>query len=241
MRTATPLPNSPIRSCIAFTDTLCIIFKVALGFLFLAMLVDVQFYYSRIKEQPNGKDEQAAYYSQSRTYSSTTTEVITTTHRSWKYIVDQIKPFLALALGILFFFWIYRINNYLQVHSERKMEFTPGWAVLWFFIPIANLFKPYQVMREIWQMVNHGKPIPNTAVGWWWATYIIRYSFGMFSSYIAVRIGIMESYTTVVILHVIAASLFIISNIFTLNLADRIGCMLRTGHLNQEQPPMQVK
>lgn len=31
------------------------------------------------------------------------------------------------------------------------MEFTPGWAAGWFFVPFANLFKPYRAMREIYQ------------------------------------------------------------------------------------------
>lgn len=29
------------------------------------------------------------------------------------------------------------------------MQFTPRWAIIWWFIPILNLWKPYQVTVEI--------------------------------------------------------------------------------------------
>ena len=50
---------------------------------------------------------------------------------------------------VLFFVWIRRANINADALVRSRMEFTPGWAVGWFFVPFANLFKPYQVMAEI--------------------------------------------------------------------------------------------
>jgi hypothetical protein len=90
---------------------------------------------------------------------------------------------LQIAITILFFFWLYRIQSNLIFLDNKNLEFTPGWAVGWFFIPIANLVKPYQVVREAWQ-ASDPKTIGREAakwsvvsaallVGWWWAFRLI--------------------------------------------------------------------
>jgi hypothetical protein len=45
---------------------------------------------------------------------------------------------------------IYRADANLHARNVAGLEFTPGWCVGWFFIPIAMLWKPYQAMKEIW-------------------------------------------------------------------------------------------
>jgi len=52
---------------------------------------------------------------------------------------------------VLFCVWVHRANRNAHALGARGMEFTPGWAVGWFFVPVANLFKPYQAVREIHQ------------------------------------------------------------------------------------------
>jgi hypothetical protein len=49
--------------------------------------------------------------------------------------------------------WIHRIasNTRFSV-GPRYMDFTPAWAVGWYFIPFANLWKPYQSMKELWTL-----------------------------------------------------------------------------------------
>lgn len=60
--------------------------------------------------------------------------------------------------------------------NTAGMTDSPGWAVGWTFIPFANLYKPYQVMKEIW--VNSHDPV-HAAVSapafmlLWWIPYII--------------------------------------------------------------------
>lgn len=57
---------------------------------------------------------------------------------------------------ILFSMWVYRINK--NSHAlASKLRYTPGWSVAWFFIPIANLWKPYQVLKELW-FANYNTP-----------------------------------------------------------------------------------
>ena len=87
----------------------------------------------------------------------------------------------SILLGIIFLVWIYRSYKTLrQFYPPGDIRFTPGWAVGWFFIPIASLFKPYQVMRELFsksqpadetQRFRHGK----AATAWWWGLTLVSF------------------------------------------------------------------
>ena len=57
----------------------------------------------------------------------------------------------TLATAIVVSRWIHLANSNARALGARKMAFTPGGAVGWYFVPIANLWKPYQAMREIWK------------------------------------------------------------------------------------------
>lgn len=57
---------------------------------------------------------------------------------------------LLIPTIVLFCIWIYRANLNARALGALNMRFTPGWCVGWFFIPIMNLFRPYQATREIW-------------------------------------------------------------------------------------------
>lgn len=87
-----------------------------------------------------------------------------------------------IALIIAFCMWIHRTSRNLQGLNVTAQRFSPGWAVGWWFVPIMNLFRPYQVVKEIWlasypsatpQDPQHLRNAPLTAMlGWWWATWI---------------------------------------------------------------------
>jgi hypothetical protein len=78
---------------------------------------------------------------------------------------------LALWIsGIVSLFWIYGAAQ--NACAMRRIDLTPGWAVGWFFIPIANLFKPFMVMRDIWfasggRDKGTGSEGFNAITGWW--------------------------------------------------------------------------
>ena len=55
-----------------------------------------------------------------------------------------------LSTGILVLTWIHRANHNARQLGADDMRFTPGWAVGWYFVPIAWFWKPYQAMKEIW-------------------------------------------------------------------------------------------
>ena len=81
-----------------------------------------------------------------------------------------------IASVILVAMWIHRAHANLHHVGIEGLEFTPGWAVGWYFIPFANLIKPFQAMRELWnasmgQSDSFSEPAPGE-VKYWWGTWI---------------------------------------------------------------------
>lgn len=58
-----------------------------------------------------------------------------------------------VALVVAFLVWLHRASKNLPAlgNPKSKIEFTPGWAVGWFFVPLANLVMPYRAVREVWE------------------------------------------------------------------------------------------
>lgn len=50
---------------------------------------------------------------------------------------------------------------------------TPGWCVGWYFIPIANFWKPYVAMREIVRTSTTGQKIPGYLMPFWWTLWLL--------------------------------------------------------------------
>ncbi len=94
---------------------------------------------------------------------------------------------------ILVSMWIHRAHANLQEASVDGLEFTPGWAVGWYFIPFANLIKPFQGMRELWnashrEYFQYETPAPDN-LKYWWGTWIA----GNILSNVSMRLGTAES------------------------------------------------
>ncbi|HEY8561226.1 MAG TPA: DUF4328 domain-containing protein [Pyrinomonadaceae bacterium] len=98
-------------------------------------------------------------------------------------LASILEVFLRLAVIVFFLIWEYRSFNNLSALRARNLEFSPGWAVGWWFIPFANLIKPFQAIRELW---NESDPdfdeetgFLQTAagtpelIGFWWAAFLI--------------------------------------------------------------------
>lgn len=88
-----------------------------------------------------------------------------------------------IATSIPFLMWIWRANANARALGAEGLSFTPGWSVGWFFVPILNLWYPYQVMKEIWQASRNPaawstEPVP-ALLGWWWGLWLLTNSLGM--------------------------------------------------------------
>jgi hypothetical protein len=79
-------------------------------------------------------------------------------------------PQLIVAVASIVFIamWVYRVAWNARVFAgARNMDFTPGWSVGWYFVPFANLWKPYQAMKEVWRASANPSQMDRTGVSWW--------------------------------------------------------------------------
>ncbi|MBX7073973.1 MAG: DUF4328 domain-containing protein [Pirellulales bacterium] len=80
-----------------------------------------------------------------------------------------------LTTAVTFLRWVYRVHSNLPALGAKRLDFSNGWSVGWFFVPILNLWKPYQVMKENFRGSLPGAsydgddsiPIPSWLWTWW--------------------------------------------------------------------------
>jgi hypothetical protein len=56
-----------------------------------------------------------------------------------------------LATVIAFCRWIYVARKNLDLLNVEGLRYSAAWAVGSFFVPVLNLFQPYQIVQEIWK------------------------------------------------------------------------------------------
>jgi serine/threonine protein kinase len=86
---------------------------------------------------------------------------------------------VSLITGIFFLKWIYRANLNCRGFGAEGMSFSSGWSIGFYFIPILNLFKPYQAMKEIWKVssdpLNWKSEKISDILLWWWGLWVFSH------------------------------------------------------------------
>lgn len=104
--------------------------------------------------------------------------------------------------------WLHQANANLHA-AGIEMSFSPRGAWGWYFVPIANLFKPYQAMREIWNESHRTRDTfagnEDSLLQTWWGCWIV----GNILSNISTRLGSIapgNSFAVVDVLEAVALS-----------------------------------
>jgi hypothetical protein len=93
-----------------------------------------------------------------------------------------LQALVFIVCGFFCLKWIYRVS--LNAHSlTSDMKITPAWGVGWFFVPFACLWKPFEGVRETWQVSAASGPGWKTQptpplLGWWWGFWIVANILG---------------------------------------------------------------
>lgn len=98
-------------------------------------------------------------------------------------LISLVEGLSRLGTIVMFLIWLYRIYVNFPSLKVQHLDFTPGWAVGWWFIPFANLVKPYQVVTEAWRESDpefdeqFGFLTSSGGSSWqfpaWWGTFIL--------------------------------------------------------------------
>jgi hypothetical protein len=98
------------------------------------------------------------------------------------------------ATAVLFLVWFHRSYQNLAAFGTRDLQFSASWAVGWWFVPIAGLWKPYFVTAEVWNASNLVAPPPPLVMSrrggdasiirlWWtaWLVALLLFNVAAFS------------------------------------------------------------
>ena len=143
------------------------------------------------------------------------------------FIVALVQLALLVATGVVFLMWVYRANKNLRALSGVAMRFTPGWSVGWFFVPIMSLFRPYQVVRELWHVSHGAEAEGHAVVRWWWLLFILS---GVMSSLAWQLTGVVQDTSDFLVAtaaYAVADSVDVVGYAVTLVLVMRVAAAYR--------------
>tara|TARA_Y100001970_G_scaffold287577_1_gene412599 strand:+ start:745 stop:1416 length:672 start_codon:yes stop_codon:yes gene_type:complete len=106
-------------------------------------------------------------------------------------IIGILQFILFIITAVYYCRWIYFANKNSRTIGANAMQFTPGWSVGWYFIPIACMWKPYQAMKEIWKTSKNSEnwqSIETPALlRYWWMLWIASTLLGQLASRLSLR------------------------------------------------------
>ncbi len=76
---------------------------------------------------------------------------------------------LFVTIGVLFISWLYLAHRSDRM-DPRSLQHASGWAIGGWFVPILNLWRPVQMVRDVFR--GAGAPVP-VVVGLWWTALIL--------------------------------------------------------------------
>lgn len=157
--TAGPLPQNP-HSPIKNLEPLATIARVMLG---LYLVVSIVYLYCAVGQMQFA-------------YATPFDREAARAHDLLMRIISLISLGVYVLTSIPFLMWVYRANRNCRAFAPG-LRFSSGMAVGSYFIPIANLVYPCQVMQEIWKVSTdpaNWKSVKNSVlVGFWWTFWLL--------------------------------------------------------------------
>lgn len=131
-----------------------------------------------------------------------------------------------LVTAITFMRWIYRANVNCRGFGAQGMTFTPGWSVGWYFVPFLNLVRPFQAMREIWQVSTNPKrwqTVEDTGLlTVWWTLWIITRILGQISFRMSMDVTDLSSLENATTVSIVTAVVEVPLSLVAIRMVGRI-------------------
>jgi hypothetical protein len=147
---------------------------VFLLLIILAFAILLMVYWSFAAFVNSLKTIHPASFAQSSNLLTTYYRRLVTFENSFSVVTLLLLP-LSLLVIVLLLFWVYRCARNLRALGCEGLKYTPGWAVGWFLIPVANFVMPILVLAELWKASdpitgtqdwqNDSQPL--TPIFWW--------------------------------------------------------------------------
>ncbi|WP_144199562.1 DUF4328 domain-containing protein [Shewanella sp. KCT] len=141
-------------------------------------------------------------------------------------VVGALYFLVFIASGVLILKWIYRANFNARQLGATDMNFTPGWSIGYFFIPILCIWKPFQAMKEIW-LASHDPEHwslsdSSSTVNLWWLLWIVNNVMGQAVYRFAERAEELQDFVNANMVSQASEVSGILLALITLNLVNHI-------------------
>jgi hypothetical protein len=137
--------------------------------------------------------------------------------------------------------WVHRAYRNLPALGHQPAT-SPAMAVAWFFIPIANLWKPFGVVREIWRsMLGSSERLLRL----WWACWLAGILVGNVQLQLSIRETNLASHTLPLLLSFasdavwIAAAWLLVKIIRSVSAAQEEAAAALAAPASESEPSLQ--
>jgi len=132
---------------------------------------------------------------------------------------------LHLGVHVICAVWLYRAS--LNAHAlAGGLTISPAWAVGWYFVPVANLWKPYQAVAEIWRASTVSEAWRTVAVPRmllvWWIVWLVNRALEIFPPYIQALSGATYPLTMTLLLNLVASLTGMVSCLMLMSIVQVI-------------------
>jgi hypothetical protein len=152
-------------------------------------------------------------------------------------IVGVVYSITYLVSGIVFIQWFRRAYFNLHLRSSHLL-YTDGWAAGSWFVPFLNLFRPFQIMKELYVETARiftkkglSEEVSSTKfLGWWWALWLINNTVAQYEFRTSLKAEIAAELSNVTIAGMIGNLISIPLAIITVKVVKDYAKMERVLH-----------
>ena len=138
-------------------------------------------------------------------------------------ILIYFEILIIFLANISILYWMYFSVQNAHKFSRKEIQYTPGSAVYFWFIPIMNLYKPLAVISETWN-ASSTNTLSKTRLDNWWSLWIMSALFTVFAVIISRYASLTPleiMFLRVYIPEFLSIVFFICSYLFVIELSNR--------------------
>lgn len=140
-------------------------------------------------------------------------------------LIISILYMIAMTISIVTFIKWFR-RAYFNLHLKvNHLTHSEGWAAGSWFVPIVSLYRPYQIMKELYEEtkklllkngINSTQKYKKNILGWWWTIWIISSFVGQFVFRYSMRAESIDELTINTIAYMVSNIIDILLALFTI-------------------------
>lgn len=104
-------------------------------------------------------------------------------------LIGVVYTLAFVSTAVLYCRFFHRAVRNMRILGADEMTTSPGWSWGWYFVPIANLWKPFKAAMNLWRSSHRFaglSPAVPSIMGWWWTAWLVT----NIVSNISLRLGI---------------------------------------------------